>query len=153
MNMNSQRASSMDFSSRLSRPLPRWMQACKWLLELVLSLALHLTYFGCQMLLQLASIVRLPSDIAFKNRKNGDLKQLSSDGHFLKGSSATLGLTKIKDSCEKIQHYGALKDEAGNPSNLSSEECLSRIGKILKVVKIEYQEAEKALKRFYHDPN
>ena len=86
-------------------------------------------------------------------RKNGDLKELSADGHFLKGSSATLGLTKIKDSCEKVQHYGARKDEAGNPSNLSKEECLSRIETILKVVKVEYLEAEKALKRFYHDPS
>ncbi len=31
---------------------------------------------------------------AFSHRKDGDLAQLSSLGHFLKGSSATLGLTK-----------------------------------------------------------
>jgi len=43
-----------------------------------------------------------------REKKDGDyLKTLSELGHFLKGSSATLGLTKVKDSCEKIQHYGA----------------------------------------------
>ena len=83
-------------------------------------------------------------------RESGDLTQLSSDGHFLKGSSATLGLTKIKDSCEKIQHYGARKDESGNLSNLSAEECLRRIGAILKDVKEEYKDAERVLKHFYH---
>ncbi|KAL8825998.1 MAG: hypothetical protein Q9191_004068 [Dirinaria sp. TL-2023a] len=80
-----------------------------------------------------------------------DLAQLSSQGHFLKGSSATLGLTKIKDSCEKIQHYGARKDESGSPSNLSEEECLRRIRAILKDVKEEYKDAERVLRRFYHD--
>ena len=84
-------------------------------------------------------------------RESGDLTQLSSDGHFLKGSSATLGLTKVKDSCEKIQHYGARKDESGNPSNLSAEECLRRIGAILKDVKEEYKDAERVLKHFYHN--
>lgn len=85
------------------------------------------------------------------SREKRDLAQLSSQGHFLKGSSATLGLTKIKDSCEKIQHYGARKDESGNPSNLSDEECLRRIRAILKDVKEEYKDAERVLKRFYHD--
>ena len=84
-------------------------------------------------------------------REKGDLSQLSSYGHFLKGSSATLGLTKVKDSCEKIQHYGARKDESGNPSNLSEEECLRRIRAILKDVKEEYKDAERVLKHFYHD--
>jgi len=107
-----------------------------------------LVFFSCQVVFRSQH-----SDTSYPYRKNGDLKELSADGHFLKGSSATLGLTKIKDSCEKIQHYGARKDEAGNPSDLSSEECLSRIGTMLKVVKMEYQEAEKALKRYYHDPS
>merc|ERR1712000_228939 len=44
-----------------------------------------------------------------KYLEDEDLEQLSALGHFLKGSSATLGLTKVKDSCEKIQHFGARK--------------------------------------------
>ncbi|OBZ71399.1 Multistep phosphorelay regulator 1 [Grifola frondosa] len=43
--------------------------------------------------------------------KNEDLTKLSSLGHFLKGSSAALGVAKVQASCEQIQHYGALRDE------------------------------------------
>lgn len=35
-----------------------------------------------------------------------DLEQLSSSGHFLKGSAAALGLTAISGECERIQNYG-----------------------------------------------
>lgn len=35
--------------------------------------------------------------------KAKNLTELSHLGHFLKGSSATLGFTKVKDECEKIQ--------------------------------------------------
>ncbi|KAF4625951.1 hypothetical protein G7Y89_g12210 [Cudoniella acicularis] len=81
--------------------------------------------------------------------KEGDLKQLSSLGHFLKGSSATLGLTKVKDSCEKIQHFGQMKDEAGTTDVDDKNLCLSRIKQTLATVKVEYAEVEKVLKKFY----
>ncbi|KAK4692812.1 osomolarity two-component system, phosphorelay intermediate protein YPD1, partial [Lecanoromycetidae sp. Uapishka_2] len=83
--------------------------------------------------------------------KDGDLMQLSSLGHFLKGSSATLGLTKVKDSCEKIQHYGSRNDENGNPMRISDGEILKLIKETLQMVKVDYKEAEKILKKFYHD--
>ncbi|CAK9435949.1 uncharacterized protein LODBEIA_P05560 [Lodderomyces beijingensis] len=38
--------------------------------------------------------------------KEKDLEQLSSTGHFLKGSAAALGLTSISSQCERIQNYG-----------------------------------------------
>ena len=38
--------------------------------------------------------------------KEKDLEQLSSSGHFLKGSAAALGLTAISGECERIQNYG-----------------------------------------------
>jgi len=78
-----------------------------------------------------------------------DLATLSSLGHFLKGSSATLGLTKVKDSCEKIQHYGQLKDEAGTTDEPDEDKCLERIKDTLVAVKEEYAEVEKVLKKFY----
>lgn len=78
-----------------------------------------------------------------------DLATLSSLGHFLKGSSATLGLTKVKDSCEKIQHYGQMKDEAGTTDEPDEDKCLERIKDTLVAVKEEYAEVEKVLKRFY----
>jgi osomolarity two-component system phosphorelay intermediate protein YPD1 len=85
----------------------------------------------------------------FLNSKAGDLPTLSSLGHFLKGSSATLGLTKVKDSCEKIQHYGQQKDEAGTEDEPDEAKCLAQIKETLVAVKEEYAEVEKVLKRFY----
>lgn len=42
------------------------------------------------------------NDLVFLIRKDKDLTELSSLGHFLKGSSATLGLTKVK-VCEVLR--------------------------------------------------
>ncbi|PVH89344.1 histidine-phosphotransfer domain, HPT domain-containing protein [Cadophora sp. DSE1049] len=78
-----------------------------------------------------------------------DLATLSSLGHFLKGSSATLGLTKVKDSCEKIQHYGQKKDDEGTEDEPDEDKCLERIKDTLVTVKDEYAEVEKVLKKFY----
>ncbi|KAI9681345.1 MAG: hypothetical protein M1817_002628 [Caeruleum heppii] len=80
-----------------------------------------------------------------------DLDQLSSLGHFLKGSSATLGLTKVKDSCEKIQWYGMHKDDSGMNDEPSDDVCLERIKKTLAQVKVEYKEVEKMLREYYND--
>lgn len=84
-------------------------------------------------------------------RAKGNLESLSSLGHFLKGSSATLGLTKVKDACEKIQHYGAHKDETGTHTVPDANVCLERIKKIMPTLKHDYSEAESILKRYYHD--
>ncbi|ORY64101.1 hpt domain-containing protein [Pseudomassariella vexata] len=80
--------------------------------------------------------------------KGKNLEELSRLGHFLKGSSATLGLTKVKDSCEKIQRYGKKENEDGSPET-DEALCLSRIKDTLKTVKAEYTEAETALKTFF----
>lgn len=92
---------------------------------------------------------RPEADAIFREAK--DLNTLSSLGHFLKGSSATLGLTKVKDSCEKIQHWGAHKDEAGNNHISDDADLLRRIGATLRVVKAEYKEAEGILRKFYRE--
>ncbi|KAJ3035123.1 hypothetical protein HDV00_004294 [Rhizophlyctis rosea] len=77
-----------------------------------------------------------------------DLPALSRLGHFLKGSSAALGLSKVKASCEKIQHYGNLKEEKGSGS-ISEDDALARITDLLQQTKEEYKEAEAYLKKFY----
>lgn len=41
-----------------------------------------------------------------ENVKTKNLDKLSSLGHYLKGSAAALGLTKISEQCERIQNYG-----------------------------------------------
>jgi len=84
-------------------------------------------------------------DIAIKDK---DLDQLSSLGHFLKGSSATLGLTNVKQSCEKIQNLGHKMDETGQHEK-SSEYCLNAIKAELPKLRSDYEVAEKALKKFY----
>jgi len=85
-----------------------------------------------------------------KNLEEKDLKTLSELGHFLKGSSATLGLTKVKDSCEKIQHYGQKKDETGS-HDITEEEGLKLLATTIKQAKTEFNEVEKVLKKFYRD--
>ncbi|KAF2866075.1 putative histidine phosphotransferase HPT1p [Massariosphaeria phaeospora] len=79
-----------------------------------------------------------------------DLKTLSELGHFLKGSSATLGLTKVKDSCEKIQHYGQKKDETGT-KDITEEEGLEKLKTTIEQAKTEFHDVEKVLKKFYND--
>ncbi|KAI0018276.1 histidine-phosphotransfer domain, HPT domain-containing protein [Xylariomycetidae sp. FL0641] len=77
-----------------------------------------------------------------------DLNELYKLGHFLKGSSATLGLTKVKDSCEKIQRYGKKENVDGTPET-DEELCLSRIKETLGTVKTEYADVEQTLKNFF----
>ncbi|KAF2741757.1 hpt domain-containing protein, partial [Sporormia fimetaria CBS 119925] len=84
------------------------------------------------------------------NLESKDLKTLSELGHFLKGSSATLGLTKVQASCEKIQHYGHKKDESGT-KDITEEEGLSKLKTTIEQAKQEFREVEKVLKTFYHD--
>ncbi|KAI0426306.1 histidine-phosphotransfer domain, HPT domain-containing protein [Xylaria sp. FL1042] len=85
-------------------------------------------------------------DSALESR---DLDELYRLGHFLKGSSATVGLTKVKDSCEKIQRYGKRENVDGTAEN-DEELCLSRIKSTLSTVKSEYADAEKILKNFFN---
>jgi osomolarity two-component system phosphorelay intermediate protein YPD1 len=79
-----------------------------------------------------------------------DLKTLSELGHFLKGSSATLGLSKVKDSCEKIQNYGQMKDEKGE-KDITEKEGLEKLETTIKQAKEEFYDVEKVLKKFYND--
>ncbi|KAE8348547.1 histidine-phosphotransfer domain, HPT domain-containing protein [Aspergillus coremiiformis] len=84
-----------------------------------------------------------------KALKEKKLAELSSLGHFLKGSSATLGLSKVKDACEKIQHYGARKDETGTNDEPDENVCLVNIEKTLLECKKDYKEVEDFLRRYY----
>jgi osomolarity two-component system phosphorelay intermediate protein YPD1 len=86
-----------------------------------------------------------------REKQEGEyLKTLSELGHFLKGSSATLGLTKVKDSCEKIQHFGSLKDEAGT-KDITEEEARKKLKAVIAQAKQEFTEVKEVLKEFYKD--
>ncbi|KAI1107355.1 histidine-phosphotransfer domain, HPT domain-containing protein [Jackrogersella minutella] len=78
-----------------------------------------------------------------------NLEELYRLGHFLKGSSATLGLTKVKDSCEKIQRYGKKENLDGTPEP-DETLCLTRCTETLKTVKAEYADVEQTLKTFFN---
>jgi osomolarity two-component system phosphorelay intermediate protein YPD1 len=73
---------------------------------------------------------------------------LSSLGHFLKGSSATLGLAKIRDGCEAIQRYGKQENLDGSPLP-DSEKCLKLIREYFTAVKEDYTTVEALLKKYY----
>ncbi len=82
------------------------------------------------------------------DRNNGNLESLSSLGHFLKGSSATLGFNKIRDSCQLIQQYGHKLDVDG--SAVSDEQlCLKYIGEALEAAKVETEELKGLMRKFF----
>ena len=101
--------------------------------------------------LPLFSIAQTLSSNHLPHSESRDLEQLSALGHFLKGSSATLGLTKVKDSCEKIQNFGAKKDETGTNDVDDVDTCLKNLKEEIKVAKKEFEVVEGQLKQFYHD--
>jgi len=69
---------------------------------------------------------------------------LSSLGHFLKGSSATIGLTRIKDACEAIQNLDAEASRGGN-----NNEIIELAKKKLSVITDGLTEAQSYLNNFY----
>ena len=78
------------------------------------------------------------------------LDKLSSLGHFLKGSSAALGVTKVQATCEKIQHYGKLWDDELS-RDLTPDDAMRMIKPLLPRVRREYAHAEAWLKGWYKE--
>ncbi|CEP09695.1 hypothetical protein [Parasitella parasitica] len=83
-----------------------------------------------------------------------DLSELSRLGHFLKGSSAAIGLKEVKNTCEKIQNAGNLlredkKNENEEEKEKEKEEALKLISKFLEEVKSQYEAAVKVLNDIY----
>jgi len=78
----------------------------------------------------------------------GDLVGLSSLGHFLKGSSATLGLIQIKDACEAIQNNGAGLDESGTKT-IGNSEALKKIETKLSKMRTDYERVKDYFSKCY----
>jgi len=73
-----------------------------------------------------------------------ELIQLSKHGHFLKGSSAALGVVQVQEICEKIQHLGNRIDPDKGPEvKISAEDAFARIKPLLARLKEEHAAAEK----------
>ncbi|KAI9635160.1 histidine phosphotransferase [Dioszegia hungarica] len=79
-----------------------------------------------------------------------ELVKLSSLGHFLKGSSAALGIIKVQDACEKIQHYGNKRDEEAG-EDLTEPEALKRISDQFLICIKEYRLGKAYLQGLYEE--
>jgi len=77
-----------------------------------------------------------------------DLGKLSSLGHFLKGSSAALGVFQVQSSCEKIQNLGQLRDGS---TTITDADAIVKIREPILRAKKEYGVAEGWLKVFLKD--
>jgi osomolarity two-component system phosphorelay intermediate protein YPD1 len=84
--------------------------------------------------------------------KAKSLDELSSLGHFLKGSSATLGFNKIKDSCQVIQQYGhrLTVDGTNEPDDAV---CLEKIAEALEKVKGDTKTLKAQMAEFFTGDN
>jgi hypothetical protein len=58
-------------------------------------------------------------------------------------------LSKVRDSCEKIQRYGKKENADGTPEP-DAELCLQRIRDTLVVLRAEYDDVAGELRRFYN---
>ncbi|KAK4189905.1 signal transduction histidine kinase [Podospora australis] len=77
-----------------------------------------------------------------------NLEDLSGLGHFLKGSSATLGFNKIRDSCQIIQQYGH-KQTIDGASEPNEDVCLKKITEALNKAKSDTSHLEGKMKQFF----
>jgi len=97
---------------------------------------------------QLSSQVLPSLFLSTANRSKLDFPDLSRLGHFLKGSSAALGLRRVTESCERLQHFGNRKDATG-VKTITNEEAEDLIRALLVQVRDEYNEAKNYLTVFY----
>lgn len=81
--------------------------------------------------------------------KQKNLKELYTLGHFLKGSSATLGFTKVKDSCQIIQQYGN-KVTLDNIAEPNEDVCIAQITNALAQAKRDMEELKRLLLAFFN---
>ncbi|KAN0087764.1 Signal transduction histidine kinase, phosphotransfer (Hpt) domain containing protein [Tylopilus felleus] len=77
-----------------------------------------------------------------------DLTQLGKLGHYLKGSSASLGVVRVQEICENMQHFGNRIDPKEPDVNISTEDAFARIKPLLARLKDEHAAADKVLKKF-----
>lgn len=75
---------------------------------------------------------------------------MSRLGHFLKGSSAALGLVKITGSCQRLQRFSEFKDAEGI-ATITDEEAKNLIQVLLVQMQEEYQEAQTYLTSLYEE--
>ncbi|KAJ3120344.1 hypothetical protein HK098_004667 [Nowakowskiella sp. JEL0407] len=91
---------------------------------------------------------RMPSiETSFEAK---DLDELYKHAHFLKGSSAMVGLRRINAIFEKIQYHTKLKDESGK-KNIPESEAWIAIESLIKQSRVEHRSAEEELTEFFNE--
>lgn len=78
-----------------------------------------------------------------------DLEVLSARGHFLKGSSAALGLRRVQHSCEALQHFGKCLNAHGEGPECNEDEALRRCRILLGRLVREQTDAKEWLENFF----
>jgi hypothetical protein len=63
------------------------------------------------------------------------------------GSSAALGIIKVRDSCESLQNLGKRKNESG-AGDIKEEDAWQRCSELLPRLRKEHEEAQKWLAAF-----
>lgn len=99
-----------------------------------------------------ALLVEFPCDhhaMRLTQSAQSDLEKLSSLGHFLKGSSAALGIVRVQANCEKIQHYGHCQDDDGR--RVEDNAALEKIKGLLVDCKKDYAVAKAWLVNLYEN--
>ncbi|KAH6571149.1 hypothetical protein BASA50_007871 [Batrachochytrium salamandrivorans] len=76
-----------------------------------------------------------------------DLETVSRLGHFLKGSSAAIGLRMIRSTCERIQLLGSLK--TGDGDSIDKVQAMASIVVLLGQVDQELNQAKEYLQQLY----
>jgi len=83
--------------------------------------------------------------------EKADLPKLSALGHFLKGSSAALGVWKVQGTCETIQHVGNLREEGAPPVTLKPDEAIKKMKVLYATVDGEFKEAKAWFLEYFPD--
>lgn len=89
-----------------------------------------------------------------ENMKEGNLEKISSLGHYLKGSAAALGLTKIAEQCERIQNYGHkdnFDDFEVDEQKDGNDKWLAFIKDALQKARVDFDASRKALNQYFDD--
>ncbi|KAJ6444931.1 hpt domain-containing protein [Purpureocillium lavendulum] len=79
-----------------------------------------------------------------------DFARLSSLAHYIKGSSATVGLFKIHDGCERIERFSKQRDGGvGALQQQDPQQSSSQIRDVLAALQEHNKRAEGALRRHF----
>ncbi|CEP64603.1 Ypd1p LALA0_S12e02718g [Lachancea lanzarotensis] len=79
-----------------------------------------------------------------------ELEQLASLGHFLRGSSAALGLQRIAWACERIQNLGRKREGSVAGQTVPDSHYAALVRENLNHARNEFQAAKAELSTFYN---